>query len=273
MGTASNIKTLPYAELDRRIAAEEARMRSALDRYRECGLKWCTSSSFQTHSIPLLHLLQRFAPDTPVYFLDTGFHFPETLVFRDRMAAELGLDVRDVRSPVGKMGQLDAGGRFLFASDPDQCCYLNKTAPMAAVLPGYDIWIAGLRRDQNAHRAGLATEAPGPHGTRRYHPMLEWDSRMIWRYREQHQLPEHPLEAQGYFSVGCEPCTQRFSLEAAAEAEKSGRSGRWAGLRKTECGLHTELGPAKAAAAAEADPASAPTPSPAAAGKNAPNRP
>lgn len=269
MGPASNIKSHPYTELDRRIAAEEARMRSTLDNYRERGLKWCTSSSFQTHSIPLLHLLRRFAPDTPVFFLDTGFHFPETLVFRDRMAAELGLDVRDLRSPVGKMGQRDADGRFLFASDPDQCCYLNKTAPMAAVLPGYDIWIAGLRRDQNAHRAGLATEAPGPHGTLRYHPMLDWDSRMIWRYRERHGLPEHPLEAQGFFSVGCEPCTQRFNLESQAEAEKSGRGGRWAGLRKTECGLHTEAG----SAVADADRESPPTPSPAAAGKNAPQRP
>ncbi len=163
--------------------------------------------------------------------------------------------------------------RQIFISHAHQDAEVAQRLAHDLEAHGYDIWIAGLRRDQNAHRAGLATEAPGPHGTRRYHPMLEWDSRMIWRYREQHQLPEHPLEAQGYFSVGCEPCTQRFSLEAAAEAEKSGRSGRWAGLRKTECGLHTELGPAKAAAAAEADPASAPTPSPAAAGKNAPNRP
>lgn len=231
MSTTTNV----HAPTDRRIAAEEDRVRRQLAAYRERGLKLCTSSSFQTHSIPLLHLLHRFAPDTPVYFLDTGFHFPETLTFRDRVAAMLDLNVVDLRSPVGKLGQRDAEGHFLFASDPDQCCRLNKTVPMAEVLAAHDVWIAGLRRDQNAHRSGLSAEAPGPHGTVKYHPMLEWNARMIWRYRQRHGLPEHPLEAKGYFSVGCEPCTARF-----AEGGND-RGGRWAGLRKTECGLHTEL--------------------------------
>lgn len=248
--------TDPYAALDQRIEKEVAVMAERLEAYRRAGYRCCSSSSFQSHSLPLLHLLAQWAPDTPVYFLDTGFHFPETLVFRDQVAALLDLDVRDVRSPVGKWGQRDAEGRLLFASDPDQCCYLNKTAPMAAVLPGYEVWIAGLRRDQNAHRAKLAYEAPGPNGIRRFHPMLEWDSRMIWRYRTLNNLPEHPLEAKGFFSVGCEPCTQRFELNA----EGDDRGGRWAGLRKTECGLHTELGPETSNAAV-----------PAKAGENQPN--
>jgi len=225
---------------DPRLESAVDRVRQQLTRYRQEGLRLCSSSSFQTHSIPLLHLIARFAPDTPVYFLDTGFHFPETLTFRDRIAADLDLNVIDLRSAVGKMGQRDTSGQFLFASDPDHCCYLNKTQPMQAVLPAYDIWIAGLRRDQNAHRKNLAAEMPGTGGVTRFHPVLEWDARLIWAYRKLHDLPEHPLEAKGYFSVGCEPCTQKFDLEFDP-ASATDRGGRWAGMKKTECGLHTDL--------------------------------
>ncbi len=213
-----------------------------LNKYRDAGKRLFASSSFQTHSLPLLHLLSRFAPQTDVYFLDTGFHFPQTLAFRDQVSRQLGLHVLDLRSPVGKLGQRDASGQLLFASDPDHCCYLNKTLPMESILPRYDVWISGLRRDQNSHRKNLQEEADGPHGSKRWHPMLEWDARMIWAYRQQHELPEHPLEAQGYLSVGCEPCSFRWDAALAQEDnQESERSGRWAGLKKTECGLHTDL--------------------------------
>ncbi len=216
-----------------------------LARYQQAGKRLFASSSFQSHSLPLLHLLSRFAPQTPVYFLDTGFHFPETLAFRGQMAQQLNLNIVDLRSPVGKMGQRDGAGQLLFASDPDHCCYLNKTLPLDTILPRYDVWISGLRRDQNSHREQLNEEVPGPHGTLRWHPMLEWNARLIWQYRQAHGLPEHPLEAKGYLSVGCEPCTERF-LQAQGAALPEGdaearRGGRWAGLRKTECGLHTDL--------------------------------
>jgi phosphoadenosine phosphosulfate reductase len=223
-----------------RLQEAEVRFQQGLERYRRAGKSLFASSSFQTHSLPLLHLLSRFSPETPVYFLDTGFHFPETLAFRETIARQMGLDVRDLRSPVSKLGQRDASGQLLFASDPDHCCYLNKTLPMESVLLQYDVWISGLRRDQNNHRKALSEEAPGPHQTLRWHAMLEWDAPLIWAYRQHYQLPEHPLEAQGYLSVGCEPCTERY-LDSLGLAEGEGRSGRWAGLKKTECGLHTDL--------------------------------
>jgi phosphoadenosine phosphosulfate reductase len=185
----------------------------------------------------LLHQLARIDPSIPVYFLDTGYHFPETLAFRRQVADRLGLDVIDVRSPVAKSDQLDSRRRLFFASDPDHCCYLNKTLPMEGVLRGHDVWISGLRRDQSPHRKTFAVEENGPHGTLRYHPMLEWNSKMVREYSERHDLPPHPLDEQGYASIGCEPCTARTTLRDG----EVGREGRWNGLHKTECGLHTEL--------------------------------
>lgn len=207
-----------------------------LARYRERGLRLFVSSSFQTHSIPLLHLVSRFDASIPVFFLETGFHFPETRQFRDAIAEQLGLNVVSLESPIQKISQRDAQGRFLFASDPDECCYLNKVLPLEPVLQSHDVWIAGVRRDQTRFRQDLAEEVKGRHGTVKYHPMLDWTSKMVWEYRKAHALPEHPLEASGYLSVGCIPCTRSWDERATK------RDGRWAGMRKDECGLHTDFG-------------------------------
>ena len=104
---------------------------------------------------------------------------------------------------------------------------------MEALLIEYDVWVTGVRSDQNANRKKFSLEGRGPHGTTRFHPMLEWNSKMIHEYRMLHNLPEHPLEQFGYFSIGCAPCTRKFG--------EDGRAGRWAGMKKTECGLHTDL--------------------------------
>lgn len=217
------------------IAVQRSLFAERLADYQRRGLKVFASSSFQTHSIPMLHLLSELAPDVPVVFLQTGFHFPETLTFRDQIAQQLGLRIINVESSVSKLAQRDAYGRFHYASDPSYCCHLNKVKPMEPLLAEYDVWITGVRRDQNNNRKNFALEAPGPSNTLRFHPMLDWNNRMIHQYRKQHQLPAHPLEAQGYLSIGCAPCTQKFSLN------DSERAGRWAGMKKTECGLHTSL--------------------------------
>lgn len=207
-----------------------------LEGYRKRNLQLFVSSSFQTHSIPLLHLVSRFDTSIPVYFLETGFHFPETRVFRDAIAERLGLNVISVESPIQKIAQRDDLGRFLFASDPDECCYLNKVLPLEPILQSHDVWIAGVRRDQTRFRKDLATEVNGQHGTIKFHPMLDWTSKMVWEYRKAFELPEHPLEASGYLSVGCVPCTRSWDDQSA------GRSGRWAGMRKDECGIHSGFG-------------------------------
>jgi len=222
--------------LEETVEVQRGLFAERLKAYRDQGLKVFASSSFQTHSIPMLHLISELDADIPVVFLQTGFHFPETLAFRDQIADLLGLQIINVESALPKIAQRDARGRFHFASDPGYCCFLNKTKPMEPILGEYDVWITGVRRDQSATRKNFALEAPGPFNTTRFHPMLDWTNRMIHHYRKQYQLPAHPLEAKGYLSIGCAPCTQKFNL-----GDPNDRGGRWAGLKKTECGLHTDL--------------------------------
>jgi len=211
------------------------RIGEKLDEYKSTGLSTFVSSSFQSHSLPLLHLLSRFQPETPVYFLNTGFHFPETMAFRHVIGDLMGLNIIDVSSPVSKAGQRDETGKFFFVNNPDHCCYLNKVLPMEPVIAQYDVWINGVRRDQTKFRATLQEEEPLADGKLRYHPMLDWTNKMIWEYRIEHKLPEHPLEVQGYLSIGCMPCTR--SLQESTGA----RQGRWAGMSKEECGIQTEF--------------------------------
>ena len=129
----------------------------------------------------------------------------------------------------------DGDGNFYFACDPDHCFYLNKIQPLEPVLIEKDIWINGIRADQSAHRKKMGVMVNGPFGTRRYHPMLGWTSKDIYYYRKLYDLPPHPLEEKGYLSIGCEPCTRKMDLSGDE------RQGRWFGLKKTECGLHTDM--------------------------------
>ncbi len=166
--------------------------------------------------------------------INTGYLFPETLKYRDEMANRFGLKVIDVRSSVPKSHQRDAKGDLYFTSDTDRCCFLNKTQPMEPILRQYDVWINGIRADQNLNRRNMKVEQDAPHNCMRFHPILDWSSKMIYDYRMTHDLPAHPMEAKGYLSIGCEPCTSTFDRE-------SERANRWFGQSKTECGLHTDL--------------------------------
>ncbi len=198
--------------------------------------KYFTTSSFQTHSLVLLHMLSRIDKHIPVYFINTGYHFPETVAFRDQIMSDFGLtNLVDLKPLTPKNMQRGADGKMFFTSDPDHCCYLNKTQPMDAVLMQYDYWINGVRADQSKARASMKVVQDAPHGSKRLHPMLDWNNKMILEYRKKNKLPEHPLEAKGYFSIGCEPCTRKFDLDMQE------RESRWYGMNKTECGLHTDL--------------------------------
>ena len=143
-----------------------------IDKYRGQGLKVFASSSFQTQSIPLLHLLSVADNAIPIYFLNTGFHFPETLNFRDEVAERFGLNVVDVSSQVPKIQQRNEKGRMLYTSDPDYCCYLNKVQPLEPVLQEFDVWISGVRADQSATRKAMSIEQEAQSGVLRFHPML-----------------------------------------------------------------------------------------------------
>ena len=209
-------------------------IKNSIHRYKKEGKKIFATSSFQTHSLPLLHILSRIDNSIPIYFNNTGFHFPETLDFRDHIGELFDLNIVDTKPLVPKNQQRDSDGKLFFASDPEYCCYLNKIQPLEPVLMQHDIWINGIRADQNSNRASMNVEQNAPFNSVRYHPMLDWNIKEIYKYKKEHNLPDNPLEAKGYFSIGCEPCTIKFNVE-------EGRDGRWYGMNKTECGLHTEL--------------------------------
>src|SRR5690606_5015587 len=210
-------------------------IRDKIAEYRKQEKSLFTTSSFQSHSLVLLHILSRIDKTIPVYFINTGYHFPETVRFRDQVTEMFGLNMVDLKPEVPKFMQRDPEGRLLFASDPDHCCYLNKTQPMDAILMANDIWINGVRADQSAVRAAMKVEQPAKHGCIRFHPMLDWNAKMVWEYRKEYGLPQHPLEGKGYISIGCEPCTRKL------DPDMQEREARWFGMNKVECGLHTDL--------------------------------
>ncbi|MCB9140029.1 MAG: phosphoadenylyl-sulfate reductase [Caldilineaceae bacterium] len=192
------------------------------------------TSSFQTQSMPLLHMISLVAPDLPIFFLDTTFHFPETLFFRDRLMREWGLNVRSLTAEQRLAHSQDNYGQ-LYRTDPDRCCYINKVAPLARAKEGLAAWITGIRRDQTEARRHTPIVSRDKNGQVKICPMATWTEQDVWRYINQHDLPVHPLLSQGYMSIGCAPCTR------PVHAGEESRSGRWADRAKTECGLHVEL--------------------------------
>ena len=212
-----------------------AGIRKKIEFYKSEEKKLFTTSSFQSHSLVLLHILSRIDNTIPVVFINTGYHFPETIQFRNYITGLFGLNTIDLRSETPRIAQKGSDGRLLFASDPDHCCYLNKTQPLDKWLIEYDVWINGVRSDQSATRAAMKEEHDAPYNTFRFHPMLDWTTKMIDAYRKKHDLPDHPLESKGYLSIGCEPCTRKM------DPDMMERETRWFGLNKTECGLHTDL--------------------------------
>ncbi|SDL77513.1 phosphoadenosine phosphosulfate reductase [Catalinimonas alkaloidigena] len=206
--------------------------------YRLRGLKVFATSSFQTNSVPLLHILSQMEPKVPIFFLNTGYHFPETLQFRDTLMERLDLQLITLQSPVPKAYQKGQGNQLLYTFDPEHCCHLNKVQPLEPILASHDVWISGVRGDQSRVRAKMHKEETTPDGVLRYHPMLGWTAKMVYDYIREFDLPKHPLEPEGYISIGCEPCTRKFTLPPDGADD---RGGRWFGLQKSECGLHTEL--------------------------------
>jgi phosphoadenosine phosphosulfate reductase len=196
--------------------------------------KLAATSSFQTQSVALLHLISRARPEIPIIFLDTGYHFPETLAYRDQLVERFGLTLRIVHPAMTPADVVKRHGDALYRSDPDLCCYINKVEPMQRALAGLDAWITGIRRDQTANRAAAQPVEQLPDGRIKVNPLVAWTREDLWTYINRHKLPAHPLFSQGYLSVGCAPCTTPVT---PGEDE---RSGRWAGRPKSECGLHTD---------------------------------
>ncbi len=191
-------------------------------------------SSFGTESAVLLHVITRIIPDIPVIFIDTLRHFPETLDYVEILTSLLGLNLIRV-TPDAQILQIEDGQDDLVRSDPDQCCMLRKTFPLADAMVDYDSWISGRKRFQSASRAAIPLlERDGD--KIKLNPLAFWQQDEIDAYFKKYDLPPHPLKKHRYLSVGCAPCTKAVAKGA------NPRDGRWADTpNKTECGIH--LGP------------------------------
>lgn len=197
------------------------------------GDRLAATSSFQTQSVPLLHMISKTCPALTVYFLNTGFHFPETLNFRALLARRLGLRVIDLHYEAGHEAFVARHGQ-LYSRDPELCCYLNKVEPLERLFDRHRAWLSGIRRDQTDTRAGIPIIDVGANGVFKIAPLANWTTREAERYSQTHALPQHPLSAKGFRSIGCQPCTR------AVRADEPSRAGRWHGSSKTECGLHDD---------------------------------
>ena len=193
--------------------------------------------SLQHDGVVLAHMLQSIAPEIPVVFINTGFHFPETLAYRDTLRDSFGIRLVELDPIMPREQFAKEHGLDLYARNPDLCCHINKVEPLKRYLPGVRAWINGRRREQASTRQGIRTIEAFQGDLHKVNPLASWTSRDTFHYMERHGIPTHPLFDQGYASIGCAPCTRPV---VAGENE---RDGRWAGSGKVECGLHTFLEP------------------------------
>ena len=190
-------------------------------------------SSFGTESAVLLHLVSQIAPDAPVLFLDTGKMFPETLAYRDELVAHLGLTgLRNIQPDADTIAKRDETG-LRWSYDPDGCCEIRKVIPLESALADFDASLTGRKGFQATTRADLP-RFEFEKGRLKVNPLIDWTKQDLERWFEANGLPRHPLEAQGYLSIGCAPCT------SVVKPGEDPRAGRWRGWNKVECGIHGE---------------------------------
>ena len=181
----------------------------------------------------LPHVVSRFAPGVDVLFLDTGYHFSDTIVTRDIVAEDLPITLVNVTPELTVAEQDEKYGARLYERDPALCCQMRKVEPLARTLPLYEAWVTGVRREESPTR----TDTPlvswdDKNGLIKINPLAAWTFDELLDYAGEHSVPLNLLLSNGYPSIGCEPCTK-----PVAPGEDP-RSGRWAGLAKTECGIH-----------------------------------
>ncbi|MCB0572672.1 MAG: phosphoadenylyl-sulfate reductase [Phaeodactylibacter sp.] len=225
METVSELTPAALNELFQPLQPEE-RIRTLFDYFEESEV--LLTSSFGIHSALLLYLMHLVKPQKRAYFINTQFHFPETLAYKEQLADLWGLEIEELEPSC--RSQLLVLQRRMWESQPDACCYLNKVWPLEPLKKGHKVWVSGLMGYQAHTRRNLqAFEKPRPGETIwRFYPLIDLTEQQYAGYKREFHLPPHPLEGQGYGSVGCLHCT----------VKGNGREGRWKGSDKTECGLH-----------------------------------
>ncbi len=195
----------------------------------------CITNSFQAEDIIVLDLLRKRLPNIPVLFLETGYHFPETYEFRDKIAREWQLNLVNV-VPKRTVAQQESDFGILYSKEPTKCCQLRKVEPLLEALQPFEIWFTGLRREQSPTRKNLKKieqhHLPTGKTLLKVSPLADWTWAQVWEYTGARKLAYLSQYDQGYLSIGCQPCT------AIPDDPNNPRSGRWGG-QKLECGIHT----------------------------------
>ena len=198
-------------------------------------------TSFQGAGLVMIHLAKEHGLSFPVFTLDTGLLFPETVALKKRLEDFFGFSIEALEPDITVEEQADINGPELWKNNPDLCCTIRKVLPLRDKLSGLNCWITGLRREQSNTRSAIGIlelyafdEATG-RDIVKLNPMAKWSRDAVWKYLREHKIPYNPLQDQGYRSIGCQPCTRRT---ASGEDE---RAGRWTGFNKVECGIHTFL--------------------------------
>jgi phosphoadenosine phosphosulfate reductase len=206
-------------------------LRWAVDTYHP---RLTMATAFGAEGCAIIHMLAEIEPSVGLFNLETGYQFPETLETRDRLMERYGVRIALVQSDQGVPAMVAEHGGPLYDRDPNLCCYIRKVVPLRRALAGHDAWISAIRRDQTPDRATAGiVQWDGKFGLVKVNPLAKWTRREVWSFIMKHGVPYNPLHDQGYPSIGCWPCTR-----SVASGEDD-RAGRWSGLAKTECGLHT----------------------------------
>jgi len=207
-------------------------------------LEWATerfaprftmATAFGPEGMVLIHMLAEIAPDTPIFNLDTGYQFKETLELREQVKRRYGIAV-EMKRPATTVEEYERQhGGAVYRSNPDQCCFDRKVKVLHEAVAGMHAWASAIRRDQSLDRA----KAPIVGWDKKFSlvkvsPLANWTKQQVWGFITKHDIPYNPLHDQGYTSIGCWPCTRAVLL---GEDE---RAGRWSGTAKTECGLHSQ---------------------------------
>lgn len=196
--------------------------------------RFAMATAFGPEGMTIIHMLAEIAPKTPVFNLDTGYQFKETLELRNQVHRKYGIDV-ELKKPqhtVAEFEQLHGGP--LYDRDPTTCCRERKLRVLAGAAMDYDAWASAIRRDQSPDRATAPIVGwDKKFGLVKVSPLANWTKKDVWGLIEKEKIPYNPLHDQGYTSIGCQPCTR------AVEAGEDERAGRWSGFAKTECGLHS----------------------------------
>lgn len=219
-----------FSELEIKALNENYRSLSVTERITQLYLDFLPeeimlTSSFAATSAFLLHVFSKINPEQKIYFINTGYHFDETLKYKEELTKLYGLNVEDVSAE--KWEHDFTTKDETWKKDPDLCCSINKVKPLEVIKENFTVWVSGLMKWQSDHRASLDIfEERG--GILKFYPLLDVTKEEREDFIKQNELPFHPLIAKGYFSIGCKHCT----------VPSKGREGRWNNNPKTECGLH-----------------------------------